>query len=320
MLVIFATLLSFLAVGSFAFFSSWAHALFWVPFAGIVGLCVGSFLNVVVYRLPLMLERGYDHACRERLGIASPAPEGVFNLCTPHSHCPSCKRLIEARELFPVVSYLALRGKCAGCKTPISSRYPLVELSCGILTAAAVAGYGPTWLAVAVVGFLWASMAAALIDADTFMLPDELCMPLLWAGILAAAGGVGPLLPDAILGVAAGYGVLWAMNKVCYLTQGQEGMGGGDFVYFAACGAFLGWRALACLFLLAGVTGTAYGLYRAVHRAPPDAGRGEAGTQDPGVGQPPSGAIPFGPHLAAAAGVLLLLKPFSWKLGLQFLY
>ena len=258
--------------------------------AAVVGLCVGSFLNVVIHRLPKMLERGWREQCADLAG-ETPADAPAYNLIVPRSQCPSCGHKIGALENIPVVSYLVLRGHCLACRAPISARYPVVELLAAFLSVAAVVRFGgltPTALAACV--FLWMLLALTLIDFDTQLLPDNLTLPLLWAGLLANVLGAAPIanLRDAVIGAIAGYLTLWLVYWLFKLIRGKEGMGYGDFKLLAALGAWLGWQMLPLIVLLSSVVGAAIGISLVVFK-----GR---------VHQTP---LAFGPYLAIAGGIAL---------------
>jgi leader peptidase (prepilin peptidase)/N-methyltransferase len=260
--------------------------------AGVFGLLVGSFLNVVIYRLPKMLEREWAHECAELAG-KEPAAAEPFNLVTPRSRCRQCGHLIRWYENIPVLSWLALRGKCSSCGTSIGMRYPLVELA----TAALFAWCGWTWGAtpagVAWCGFCAAILALALIDWDTTLLPDAITMPLLWAGLIVAALRWTPLpLPQALWGAIAGYLSLWAVCQAFKLATGRVGMGNGDFKLFAALGAWFGWQALIPIVLMASVIGAVIGI-----------GMKFASQLREG------GYVPFGPFLAGAGLTALVFGP-----------
>jgi leader peptidase (prepilin peptidase)/N-methyltransferase len=198
--------------------------------AAVVGLCVGSFLNVVIHRLPKMLERGWREQCAELAGEA-PAEAPAYNLIVPRSQCPSCGHKIGALENIPVVSYFVLRGHCLACRAPISARYPIVELLAAFLVVAAIVRFGVTPAALAACVFLWMLLALTLIDFDTQLLPDNLTLPLLWVGLLANVLGAAPIasLRDAVSGAIAGYLTLWLVDWLFKLIRGKEGMGYGDF-------------------------------------------------------------------------------------------
>ena len=229
--------------------------------AALVGLCIGSFLNVVIHRVPKMLERGWREQCAELAGTV-PAEEPTYNLVVPRSRCPSCSRPIGALENIPVVSYLLLRGRCAGCQAPISARYPLVEALTAVLTVCVVLRFGATPAALGACVLVWTLIALTFIDFDTQLLPDNLTLPLLWAGLLANVLGAVPWvsLRDAVIGAIAGYLALWVVYWLFKLIRGKEGMGYGDFKLLAAMGAWLGWQMLPLIVLLSSVVGAAIGI------------------------------------------------------------
>jgi leader peptidase (prepilin peptidase)/N-methyltransferase len=258
--------------------------------AALVGLCVGSFLNVVIYRLPKMLDRGWRAQCAELSGESLPeAP--AYNLVVPRSQCPACGHRIGALENIPVVSFLALRGRCSACGSAISPRYPLVELLTGALTAAVVLRFGPTAAALAACVLLWSLIALTFIDFDTQLLPDNITLPLLWAGLVANVAGFSPLgagLRDAVTGAVAGYLALWSVYWIFKLVRGKEGMGYGDFKLLAALGAWLGWQMLPLIVLLSSVIGAAVGIALVVFK-----------------GRDHQIPLAFGPYLAIAGAIAL---------------
>ena len=236
---------------------------------GVLGLLIGSFLNVVIHRLPRMMERQWAAECAQYAqdaGLLSEAdapapPAEPFNLWTPRSRCPACGHEVRWYENIPVVSYLGLRGRCSACKARISARYPLVELATGALFYACAAQWGWSLATAAWCGFSAALVALAFIDWDTTLLPDDITLPLLWAGLLAAAARwIDVPLLDAVIGAAAGYLSLWAVYWGFKLATGKEGMGYGDFKLFAALGAWFGWQALVPIILLASVIGALVGI------------------------------------------------------------
>ena len=261
---------------------------------GVVGLCVGSFLNVVIYRLPKMLEHGWRAQCAELSG--QPPPEGArYNLITPRSQCPTCGHPIAAYENIPVASYLFLRGRCSACHAPISRRYPLVELLTCALTVAAVVRFGATPSAVAASVLLWSLIALTFIDFDTQLLPDNITLPLLWTGLLANVAGLlpGVTLRDAVIGAIAGYLALWTIYWLFKLIRGKEGMGYGDFKLLAALGAWLGWQMLPLIVLLSSVVGAVIGLGLVAFK-----------------GRDHQIPLAFGPYLAIAGAIALFFgKP-----------
>ena len=256
------------------------------------GLLVGSFLNVVIYRLPKILERQWADECAELAG-KEPAPAEPFNLVAPRSRCRQCGHLIRWYENIPVLSWLALRGKCSSCGTRIGMRYPLVELATAVLFAWCVWTWGVTPSGIAWCGFCAAVLALALIDWDTTLLPDVITLPLLWAGLILAALRWTPLpLPQALWGAVAGYLSLWAVTQAFKLATGRVGMGNGDFKLFAALGAWFGWQALIPIVLMASVIGAVIGI------ALKFASQLREG-----------GYVPFGPFLAGAGLTALLFGP-----------
>ncbi len=256
--------------------------------AAVFGLLIGSFLNVVIHRLPIMMQRESDNYVAHESGKPLPHTER-YNLVAPRSACPQCKRQIGALENVPVLSYLALRGKCAGCKTPISIRYPLVEALTGGLSALLIWHFGSGWVGLATLVFVYLLIAMTFIDADTQLLPDDLTLPLLWIGLLLNLSGLFVPLQDAVIGAAAGYLSLWAIYWAFKLLTGKEGMGYGDFKLLAALGAWLGWKMLPIIILFSSLVGAAVGIALIVFT--------RHGRDKP---------IPFGPYLAAA-GLLALL-------------
>jgi leader peptidase (prepilin peptidase)/N-methyltransferase len=255
--------------------------------AAVLGLVVGSFLNVVIHRLPKMLERGWAEQCAELRG-ETPAAAPPYNLVVPRSACPSCGHRIRALENVPVVSWLALRGKCSACGARISVRYPAVELLAGALAALAIARFGPGWQGLAACLFLWTLIALTFIDYDTQLLPDDLTVPLLWAGLVANLFGLFVPLAEGVIGALAGYLSLWSVYWLFKLVRGKEGMGYGDFKLLAAIGAWLGWKVLPAVVLLSSAVGALIGIGLVLvkgrdHRTP----------------------LPFGPYLAVAGAIAL---------------
>ena len=250
--------------------------------AAVLGLAVGSFLNVLVHRLPRMLERAWQvQACELRGEPVSEAE--VYSLWRPASHCPSCATPLRWRDNVPVVSYLLLRGACAHCAARIGMRYPLIEILTASLFVVAVAFWGTGWQAIAAMGLLACLVALAFIDLDTQLLPDMLTLPLLWLGLFVNLFGLFAPLADAVVGAMAGYLSLWSVYWLFKLATGKEGMGHGDFKLLAAIGAWLGWQVLPATIFLAAVVGALVGLARIV--------LGRAAREQP---------IPFGPFLSAA--------------------
>lgn len=260
--------------------------------AGVLGLLVGSFLNVVIYRLPRILERQWADECAELTG-KEPVHAEPFNLVVPRSRCRQCGHVIRWYENIPVLSWLALRGKCSACGARIGMRYPMVELATAALFAWCVWTWGATPTGLAWCGFCAAVLALALIDWDTTLLPDVITLPLLWAGLILAALHWTPLpLSQALWGAVAGYLSLWAVTQAFKLATGRVGMGNGDFKLFAALGAWFGWQALVPIVLMASVIGAIIGI------ALKFASQLREG-----------GYVPFGPFLAGAGLTALLFGP-----------
>ena len=253
-------------------------------------LMVGSFLNVVIHRLPIMLEREWQAEYSDYFGSeVAPPPAEPYNLMVPRSRCPHCDHPIGALENIPLLSWLWLKGRCRQCKAPISARYPLVELLTALLSVAVAATLAPGWGTLAALLLTWVLVTLTFIDLDKMLLPDQLTLPLLWGGLLFnLAGGLVPLA-DAVIGAMAGYLVLWSLYWAFKLLTGKEGMGYGDFKLLAALGAWLGWQALPIVLLLSSLVGAIIGigliLLRNHHQGKP---------------------IPFGPYLAIAGWIALL--------------
>jgi leader peptidase (prepilin peptidase)/N-methyltransferase len=228
----------------------------WV--ALVLGLCVGSFLNVVIHRLPKILERGWREECAELAGEPL-APQPAYNLVVPRSGCPQCGRRIRTWENIPVLSWLALRGKCAGCGARIGLKYPAVEILAGVGAAYAAWRFGATATALGAALFIWFTIALAFIDQETGLLPDNLTLPLVWLGLLLNLGSAFTSIQDAVVGAAAGYLALWLVYQAYKLATGKEGMGYGDFKMNAAVGAFLGWKMLPLVILLSSLVGLVFG-------------------------------------------------------------
>jgi leader peptidase (prepilin peptidase) / N-methyltransferase len=255
---------------------------FLITLSAVLGLMVGSFLNVAIYRLPKIMERQWRTECAELAGAGVP-PAEPFNLLVPRSTCPSCGRKITALENIPVASYIALGGRCAGCRAPISPRYPLVEILAGAFAGYIAWRYGVGMAMVGALIFAWAMITLTFIDLDTFFLPDSITLPLLWVGLLLNLGGVFTDIRSAVIGAAAGYLALWSVFWAFKLITGKEGMGYGDFKLLAAIGAWLGWKMLPLVILLSSFIGAAVGVGLIV--------LARRGRNVP---------IPFGPYLAAA--------------------
>ena len=269
--------------------NAWAFALI----AGVLGLLIGSFLNVVVHRMPIMMERAWRSQCRELLDISSPpavaADEEPFNLMTPRSRCPHCGHAISALENIPVISYLWLRGRCSGCGKPISARYPLVELSTALFSGVTAWHFGLGWAAAAALVLTWALIALTLIDYDHQLLPDDITLPFMWIGLLLSLYGLFTDSTSSIVGAVAGYLSLWSVYFLFKWATGKEGMGHGDFKLLAMLGAWMGWQTLPVIIILSSVVGAAVGITLIIFR-----------------GRDKNIPIPFGPYLATAGWLALL--------------
>ena len=277
--------------------SPWALA----SFAAMLGLIIGSFLNVVIYRLPIMMETEWRDECRLLLNDESPdESRAPFNLVLPRSRCPSCGHEISAFENVPVISYILLGGRCKGCKARISARYPLVEAVCGVATVVVALRFGATAAGLLAAVLTWSLLTLALIDFDTQLLPDSITLPVLWLGLLCNYFEVFTTLENAVIGAMAGYLLLWAVYWGFKLATGKEGMGYGDFKLLALLGAWFGWQAVPMIVVLSSAVGAIVGIglivFRSHDRATP---------------------IPFGPYLAAAGWIALL---WGDRLSGQFLF
>jgi leader peptidase (prepilin peptidase)/N-methyltransferase len=274
----------------------------------LLSLLIGSFLNVVIHRLPIMLDRQWRAQAQDMLGSGTSSPPSTadgsqppsrYNLLTPRSACPHCGSEIKAHQNIPVVSYLLLGGKCAQCKARISPRYPVVEITTAILSAAVVWQFGWHWQSLAALCFTWTLVALTAIDLDHQILPDVITLPLLWLGLLLSLAwhaGLAPPVPvdprSAIIGGATGYLSLWLVYWAFKLVTGKEGMGYGDFKLFGAFGAWMGWQMLPLVILLAAFTGAIVGIVLIMLR-----------------GRDRNLPIPFGPYLAAAGWIALMWGP-----------
>lgn len=255
--------------------------------AGFLGLIVGSFLNVVIHRLPRMMQADWELQCAELRNESVPK-RLRYDLMVPRSACPHCQHPISAIQNIPVLSWLMLGGKCAACKTRISPRYPLIELITGLLSVAVVWKFGAAWQTLGGLIFVWALIALTFIDFDTSLLPDSITLPLIWLGLVFNIAANFTSLPQAVVGAIAGYLILWSIYWLFKLATGKEGMGYGDFKLLAAIGAWLGWELLPVTILLSSVVGTIVGISMIVmikhdRRVP----------------------IPFGPYLAGGGLVAL---------------
>jgi leader peptidase (prepilin peptidase)/N-methyltransferase len=269
------------------------HPVLWMSVAALLGLQFGSFLNVVVWRLPVMMQREWEAELASASGKETTAP--VFNLSTPSSHCTSCMTPLRARDLVPLLSYLWLKGRCAHCGAHVSMRYPLVELAVAAMWAFCAAHWGLSLEALAWAGFATLLLALALIDLDTMLLPDALTQPLLWVGLVVSALGLTQVnLHDSFWGAVGGYGFLWLVQAVFGLITGKQGMGEGDYKLLAALGAWLGWFALPGVVLMSSLLAVLVAIVMRV--------RGSLAS-----GQ----AFPFGPYLAMAGLLTAAFEPMA---------
>ncbi len=268
-----------------------SHPLAFTITSLILGLMVGSFLNVVIYRLPVMLQAEWHSQCKEFLELDQDASEQNkrFNLATPASTCPHCDHKIKPWENIPVFSYLLLLGRCSQCKNRISLRYPLIELLCGLMTAFIAWHFGFGLQTLAAMVLTWSLIALSMIDYDTKLLPDIITLPLLWLGLLLNINGTFASLEDSVIGAMAGYLSLWSIYQVHHLLTGKEGMGYGDFKLLALFGAWLGWQSLLMIALLSSVVGAIVGISLIII-----------------MGRDRQLPIPFGPYLAMAGWISLV--------------
>lgn len=265
-----------------------ASPVLFVILAALLGLVIGSFLNVVIHRLPRMMEQEWRTQCAELNGITPPDAE-PYNLVVPGSRCPHCGHAITALENIPILSYLVLRGRCRNCQARISARYPLVELITGLLSAWVAWHFGWSWTALGGLLLTWTLLPLTAIDLEHQLLPDKLTLPLLWLGLVFNLEHGFTDLPSAVIGALAGYLSLWSVYHLFKWATGKEGMGYGDFKLLAALGAWLGWQMLPVIILLAAATGAVVGIALIVSRQ-----------LRQGV------PMPFGPFLAAAGWIALL--------------
>ena len=270
------------------------------PFTLLLGLIIGSFLNVVIYRIPKMLEQEWKSQCCDLLEVER-KEEPKVTLSTPNSTCPKCGHEIKPWENIPVISYLFLRGKCSSCKTSISLRYPIIELVTGILSVAVICVLGANWAGLTALLLTWVLIALTMIDFDTQLLPDNMTLPLLWLGLIVNAYGVFVPLETALWGAVAGYLSLWSVYHAFKLVTGKEGMGFGDFKLLAALGAWMGWQALPVIILLSSLVGAIVGIALIIT-----------------LGRDKNIPIPFGPYLAAAGWLALLWGNDITQAYLQF--
>ena len=266
-----------------------------------IGLVVGSFLNVVIYRLPVMMESRWRKDCCELLEVkAEASEESALTLSHPNSHCPGCKAPIKPWQNIPILSYLFLRGKCGNCGVGISIRYPIIELVTALMTLILASQYNASWALLGAMLFTWSLIALTMIDVDHQLLPDDITLPLMWLGLAFSLLGVSVSLQDAVLGAMLGYLSLWSVYWLFKLLTGKEGMGYGDFKLLAALGAWLGWQAVPLVILLSSLVGALCGV--AIMLAT------RRGKDVP---------IPFGPYLAMAGWIALMWgdKLMSYYMG-----
>ncbi len=271
--------------------TAFQNPIFFITFITLIGLVIGSFLNVVIHRLPIMLEKSWRHDCEEFLGLnqSSTSTEPKFNLIYPNSQCPHCHHQIRFYENIPVISYLLLGGKCSNCKSPISSRYPIIEILTALISVIVAWRLGPTWQTVFGLVLSWALICLAVIDIDRQLLPDVIVLPLIWLGLLISLFDIFANSRSSIIGSIAGYMSLWLVFQTFKIITGKVGMGHGDFKLLALFGAWLGWQQLLLIVLLSSLVGTIAGLLMIALQK-----------QDRSV------PIPFGPYLGLAGWIAML--------------
>jgi len=268
-------------------------------FVILVGLSIGSFLNVVIYRFPLMLEADWKSQCSELLELEQEDKESI-TLSKPASTCPHCGHKIRAWENIPVISYLILRGKCSDCRSPISAQYPLIELLTGCLSLAVAIKFGVTWQTLFALILTWSLIAMSMIDIHKQILPDDITLPLLWLGLIISISAVFTDPVSSIIGAVAGYMILWSVYQLFKLITGKEGMGFGDFKLLALFGAWFGWELLPLIIILSSATGAIIGILMIVLQK-----------------QERNTPIPFGPYLAIAGWISMMWgsQIMQWYLG-----
>lgn len=274
--------------------------LFYLSAIFMLGLVVGSFLNVLILRLPLMLQRDWKAQCSDLLGLEAEQEAKAFNLLTPRSHCPRCQRGLRPWENIPLLSYLLLRGRCAQCGAAISPRYPLIELAAALMALMAAVRFGVSPAALFAMALGWALLALAVIDLEHQLLPDDITLPLLWLGIALNFFNVFTDLHASVLGAILGYGALWSVYIVYKLVTGKTGMGHGDFKLLALLGAWLGWQLLPLILISASILGALIGVGMIIFRA-----------HDKDI------PIPFGPYLAIGGWIAMLWGPAILSLYLN---
>lgn len=269
-------------------------------FVVLVGLSIGSFLNVVIYRFPIMLENDWKSQCRELLELEQPDNEPAVTLSSPASTCPSCGHKIRAWENIPLLSYLFLKGRCSSCKTKISIQYPMIELLTGILSLAVAYKFGVSWQTLFALILTWSLIAMSVIDIHKQILPDDISLPVLWLGLLLSVFSIYIDSATSITGAAVGYLILWSVYQLFKLLTGKEGMGYGDFKLLALFGAWFGWKYIPLIIILSSATGAIIGISMMVFN------KHERNTP-----------IPFGPYLATAGWISMMWgdQIINWYLG-----
>ncbi len=273
--------------------------------AGMFGLCIGSFLNVVIYRLPIMMQQDWRNQCVEFLELSKEKEKGSdepYNLVIPRSRCPGCNHLIRSWENIPVISYLFLKGKCKNCGTGISIRYPFIEVITAVLSVFVIWYFGFTWQAAAALLFTWSMVCLTFIDFDHQLLPDSISLPLLWLGIICNMFGLFTTLENSIIGAIAGYLSLWTFANLFKIITKKEGMGHGDFKLFALLGAWLGWQLLPFIILASSLVGAIIGISLILI-----------------FGHERSKPIPFGPYIAIAGWIAMFWGNDITQLYLTFI-
>lgn len=268
------------------------HAGFFIFFICVLGLLIGSFLNVVIHRIPLMMKQEWQSDCCELLEVKNTANKGAnetYNLLKPDSHCPNCQCEIKPWQNIPILSYISLGGKCANCEEKISIRYPLIEACTAILSGVIAVYFGASEQTLALLLLTWGLIALTMIDIDHQLLPDSITLPLMWLGILLSTQGIFTDLESSVWGAIGGYLSLWSVFWLFKLLTGKEGMGYGDFKLLAALGAWMGWQALPLIIILSSVVGAVIGIAGIII-----------------IGRDKNVPIPFGPYLAIAGWVALL--------------
>lgn len=272
------------------------HPYFYLSTIFVLGLLIGSFLNVVILRLPVMMERDWKQQCCELLDLDDAKfnkDQANINLVTPRSHCPKCKHQISAFQNIPVISYLFLKGKCNNCKNKISIRYPLIEIVSGISVVIVAYYFGVSTQTLFALFLTWSLIALSMIDFDTQYLPDDITLPLLWLGIIINLFGVFTDIESSVLGAIFGYGTLWSVYIIFKLVTGKEGMGHGDFKLLAVLGAWFGWQSLPLIIILSSLVGAVIGISLIIFKS-----------------HDRNTAIPFGPYLAIAGWISMLWGPY----------